>query len=511
MFTHEINLADFQTKGAIKPTLTQEGLCLSLNNRLRTDFHRFIDVINAYAFLPQKFHLPVKINFTVNTNGNRFYLLFGAGRISFNNDYDSNRSHNDIVAPNLETKSGINSLLPKNKDVMIEVIYDYKFMQITIDGEERYFSTNEKYMKSKLTKEKNAEGFGIRFAIEQSEKVLLKQFAVTQYDESESPECVRPTKEEIIARKLAELKAWYDWRINSLAELTVGEDNQLQKLYLNLFAYINKNYSVLFQENEHIETPVKVDEACMKYLYDYALDKSPQKFNYRQVFENIGLYDSDILPLLKEFAVKCSMNKSSGYYAFLRCDLRELKTKTRPEPELFMYYLLPELKREIQSLDKYLMNLKNFKLNKSIEGYDFYKNKITVAYQSKMGFIYKLHVNGEDVSSHASWYVVTSRRPWYRLNDYTHDMLEKIAKTSPETAAELFSHYNRCTGCCPSGCAVGTDYFYGGKKVRACHGRIGFGATLRDFELIKLYVDTTDDLIGSGNPGQGMTTAPFYK
>ena len=179
MVNHEINLADFQTKGAIKSTLTQNGLCLSLNNPLRTDFHRFVDVINAYAFLPQKFHLPAKINFTVNTNGDKFHLLFGNGRFSFNHDYDGNRSHNDIVAPSLETKTRINSLLAKNKDVAIEVIYDYKFMQINIDGEERYFSTSERYMKSKLTKEKNAEGFGIRFVIEQSEKVLLKDCIVT--------------------------------------------------------------------------------------------------------------------------------------------------------------------------------------------------------------------------------------------------------------------------------------------------------------------------------------------
>jgi hypothetical protein len=90
-------------------------------------------------------------------------------------------------------------------------------------------------------------------------------------------------------------------------------------------------------------------------------------------------------------------------------------------------------------------------------------------------------------------------------------MFERIAKISPETAQELFSHYNKCTGCSPSGCAVGTDYLYGGKKVRACHGRISFGSTARDFELVELYIDTTDALIGSGNPGQSMTTAPFYK
>ena len=512
MFTNTINLADFENKGTIKSTLTQEGLNFSLNTTLRTEFHKEIDTINTYAFLPQKFHLPVKINFTANTNGNGFYLLFGTGRVNFNYNYnDNNRSYNDIVAPDLETKNRIYNFLPKNKDVMIQIIYDYKFMQVYIDGEERYFSTKEKYMKSRLTKEKNTEGFGIRFAIEQSEKVLLKQFSVTQYNEGESPDCVRPTKEEIIARTSAELKTWYDWRTNSLAELPAGENNRLNKLYIDIFDYINKNYSVLFQKTDVIETPIKVDEACMKYLYDFALDKLPKDFNYNHIFENIGLYNSNVLPLLKEFAVKCSLNKSNGYYAFLKCDLRELKRKTRPDLESFMYYLTPELKSEISSLDNHLMSLKNFKLNKSVESYDFYRSNITVAYQSKMGFIYKLSINGEAVSSHGSWYVITSRSPWYRLNDYSEDMFKKIAETSPESAKELFFHYNKCNACCPNGCAVGTDYFYAGKKVRACHGRMRFGSTVRDFELIKLYVDTTDDLIKSGNPGEGMTTAPFYK
>jgi hypothetical protein len=89
-------------------------------------------------------------------------------------------------------------------------------------------------------------------------------------------------------------------------------------------------------------------------------------------------------------------------------------------------------------------------------------------------------------------------------------MFGQIGNTSPDAAKELFSHYLKCTAC-GNHCAVRTDYIYDGNKVRACHGRIGFGATEREFELIKLYVDTTDDLIKSGNPGQGMTTSPFYK
>jgi len=92
---------------------------------------------------------------------------------------------------------------------------------------------------------------------------------------------------------------------------------------------------------------------------------------------------------------------------------------------------------------------------------------------------------------------------------FTHEI--NFADFQTKGAIKATLTYSKCNGCCVHGCAVGTDYFYGGKKVRACHGRIKFGATARDFELIKLYVDTTDDLIKSGNPGQGMTTAPFYK
>ena len=515
VYTHIINLADFTAKGTIESTLTREGLHLSLNTPLRTFFYRYLDAINAYITLPQRFHLPVKISFTANTSGSGFlYFLFGDGRVNFkNNEYDDSRSRNDIVKPDINTvRPSFNNFVPPNEDVTIEVIYDYKFMQVNIGGEERYYSEKEKYMRSRLTKEKNEEGFALRFAIEQSESAVIKDITVTQYDGGEEVPCVRihSSREELISQKGKELDEWHTWRMFTLAERPSGEDDSLKRLYIRLFDYIKDNYSSLFDDGGVIEKPVDIDRTCMQFLYDFALGSPREDFRYRLIFDSIGLDNPDFLQKLRNFAAKCAMNKSSGYYAFLRCDLRELKTKTRPELESFMYYLPSEVKKEILSLDNHLMSLKHLKLVKSIEGYNFYENTLTVAYQSKMGFIYKLGM-GKSAGSKARWYVATNRSPWYRLNDYTQDMLEHIAQTSPEDVKELFSHYIRCTACSTSGCMVGTDYFYDGKKVRACHGSIGFSATARDFELIKLYVDTTDSLISSGNPGQGMTTAPFYK
>lgn len=299
MQIYPIDLAEFTTKGAIKATLTQEGLCLGLNNPLRKHFHRYVDVINAYVFLTQKIHLPVKISFTINANNTGFHFLFGAGRITFNDDdNDGARMCNDIVNPSLKASRFNNNFVPKDKDTIIEIIYDYKFMQINVGGEERYFSTKEKYIKSKFTAGKNTEGFDIRFAIDQSEKVLIKQFSVTQYDEGETVPCIRPTKEEIIARNAAKLNTWYDWRVNFLAKCQPDENDKLRKIYIDLFDYINRNYIILFQENEIIDEPIKIDEACMKYLYDFALGAVHDDFKYKFIFEKIGLYKSDVLPVM---------------------------------------------------------------------------------------------------------------------------------------------------------------------------------------------------------------------
>ncbi|WP_242835291.1 hypothetical protein [Ruminiclostridium papyrosolvens] len=56
-------------------------------------------------------------------------------------------------------------------------------MQILVNGEERFYSEKEKYMKSKLLKELNSTGFTLRISCTKRTNLLVKSLIITEYDE----------------------------------------------------------------------------------------------------------------------------------------------------------------------------------------------------------------------------------------------------------------------------------------------------------------------------------------
>ena len=57
-------------------------------------------------------------------------------------------------------------------------------MQILIDGEERYYSKKERYMKARTLHDLNETGFELKIACDKLVNLLIKSVSVTEYRES---------------------------------------------------------------------------------------------------------------------------------------------------------------------------------------------------------------------------------------------------------------------------------------------------------------------------------------
>jgi|GEM_PF-1104073 len=130
--------------------------------------------------MPKRFSLPLRIDMTLHMPQPGLHLLLGDGHISFGTQSD-NRSCGDIVVPTNKPKHFDNRTnLSKNID--ITVLYGLKFMQIIIDGETRFFSEKEKYMRSDLFTDMNTAGFELRLGTDKFAEVIIKKMTVEEYD-----------------------------------------------------------------------------------------------------------------------------------------------------------------------------------------------------------------------------------------------------------------------------------------------------------------------------------------
>jgi hypothetical protein len=139
-----------------------------------------------YVSLPGTWHLPFRLDMTARLDFPLFILLIGDGHITFGSPWQDNRKIEDIVKargkPNQDHNSYDNSL-PFTQYADISVTYDFDEMQILIDGEERFYSRKQAYMRVKTLKERNTEGFPISLAVSKLSTLNIKKITVTEFDE----------------------------------------------------------------------------------------------------------------------------------------------------------------------------------------------------------------------------------------------------------------------------------------------------------------------------------------
>lgn len=137
--------------------------------------HSYLEVAGSYRF-------PLRIDMTVSLDAPGFCMLFGdTGRINFCSTWDDNRRIADISEPPVEGKPRFfANQMPLNTPTAIRVICNLKSMQILINGEQRYHSTKEKYMKSPAFPEINALGFPLRLSCLKRTGVTVHSCSITE-------------------------------------------------------------------------------------------------------------------------------------------------------------------------------------------------------------------------------------------------------------------------------------------------------------------------------------------
>lgn len=184
MMKHKIELSQFLTKG--------EAACEYKDNLLKMTTHRSIptkrfDVehlsIPSYLYLPDKYRLPLRIDMTVKIDAPGLYILLGTGHVNIGTLWSDNRRMDDIAAPTRKTMNYHNHI-NMNEFTDITLLYDRSEMQILINGEERYYSNKEKYMKASLFKEMNDNGLEFKIACDKLVNTCIKSVCITEYSDT---------------------------------------------------------------------------------------------------------------------------------------------------------------------------------------------------------------------------------------------------------------------------------------------------------------------------------------
>jgi len=317
-------------------------------------FYQFELPINSYIQIPQKYKLPLQIDIRIKIDAPSMYLIFGKGHLTFGTSFLDNRRIGDIIELDAKKTAVFDNRLEINAFTDLTVVYETKFMRISVNDEERFYSKKEKYIKSPLLENANTEGFDLKIAGSKQTSLAIASITVTEFDADE------------------------------LASLRSGQEKS---------------------------------------------DKS---------------------------RICLSIDK-----------------KVKSDFEECISMLSPELQSEIKDLDDYLLNHKNLKVKRKIEGTS---QACKISYVSSHGFSYSVHVS-ENIVDHFFWWYMVSNYTYEnkymgRKNDLTIETLNKVAETSPDIAEQLFSYYDECVGCNKNCSVVRTLYEYSGKKKAVCHGKM---------------------------------------
>jgi hypothetical protein len=184
MRKHWIDLADFISNGKVEHIYKDNLLFVKTHRAIPTRrFDKEHISVKSYIFVPCRYQLPLRIDLTVKIDAPGFYFLFGKGHINFGTLTSDNRRIDDIVAPTRKTALFHNHM-NMNEFTDISVLYDLNEMQILINGEERYYSKKEKYMKAPAFGAMNEEGFEFKLACDKLVNVCIKSVCITEYEES---------------------------------------------------------------------------------------------------------------------------------------------------------------------------------------------------------------------------------------------------------------------------------------------------------------------------------------
>ena len=192
---HNIALEAFKAEGGVQLDIKDNALQMSTTRTIKPDCRLGKIPVNSYIYLPELYHLPLRIDMTVKIDSPELILLIGNGHIDFGSEWSNNLRIDDILEPNLKTRF-FDNRIPINESVDITVILKVNAMQIMVNGEDRYYSKKEPYMKSELlnnvitlnedtTSNSEENGLSIKLSCTKSTKLVLKSMIITENYEAE--------------------------------------------------------------------------------------------------------------------------------------------------------------------------------------------------------------------------------------------------------------------------------------------------------------------------------------
>lgn len=172
---------DFKCKGSSRRERRGNGLWFTVDTAPPQNYCCRNATVHSYLEAEGSYRFPLRIDMTVSVDAPSFCVLFGdTGRINFCSMWDDNRRIADISEPPVEGKPRFfANQMPLNMPTEITIICNLKSMQVLINGEQRYYSAKEKYMKSQTFPELNAAGFPLRLSCLKRTGVTVHSFTVT--------------------------------------------------------------------------------------------------------------------------------------------------------------------------------------------------------------------------------------------------------------------------------------------------------------------------------------------
>lgn len=181
-----IDLTTLIAHGKVKTNLAGELVDVWTTNSITSiAFNLTGDSYRKHSVtLPDKYHIPFRMDMTVMLDFPALILLVGDGHITFAST--DNHKIEDIVKPSGKPNQDnrlFDNKLPFCQLVDISITYNFDEMQILIGGEERFYSCKLPYMKTKNLGELNSEGFGIGLAVSKLSTLSIKSITVTEFDD----------------------------------------------------------------------------------------------------------------------------------------------------------------------------------------------------------------------------------------------------------------------------------------------------------------------------------------
>ena len=180
MTKHNVDIASLLPQGCVESNINGGTLNMTVTHALPYSNCKPGLVNRHYMELPERYSLPLRIDVIAKIDAPALHIEIGKGFASFGVYLRNNRRMEDICEPKQRINQ-FDSRIAINAFNEITMLYGYKEMQILVNGEERYYSNKEPYMKSRLLYEMNAERFAIRITCDKNVNLAVTSIDVTEY------------------------------------------------------------------------------------------------------------------------------------------------------------------------------------------------------------------------------------------------------------------------------------------------------------------------------------------